>query len=187
MNQLLNHEEVPDRELSISLAELEMAYRLLSSRKPEVSMTNSQRTDSFPESKPHLQANPKPISTSEGSSSEVKVKSIAEALSFLDEAARDSAHDLQELLKNDFQRLRKAFTTIKDEAKGTTQELRSVSTESLDRLKERITDTTQQASKSVESSVRDNPWSFIGSAAVLGAIIGFAIAKTDKTRSDKSA
>lgn len=95
---------------------------------------------------------------------------IKEALKLLETAAASDADDVKEIFSSEYKNLRKAI------AKHAPHAL-------LDTLKEAkdfSVDYTVNKAKSVDRSVHDNPWYYIGGAAVLAGLIGLIVGRSNK-------
>ena len=102
-----------------------------------------------------------------------KVKSISHALEVLNDAAKDSSSDIRNMLNRDYHRLRETLLDLKPELKSAFREMQEASSDSINRAKDQITESTKQTAQKMEESVSKHPWYYIGSIAALCYFFGY--------------
>jgi len=81
-----------------------------------------------------------------------RVKSIEHALRILNNAAEDSAQEIQSMVNKDYKRLKRLINDINPEVKSALQEVKEVATESISQEKEKAIETTRKSNGCYKSS-----------------------------------
>ena len=95
---------------------------------------------------------------------------VKEALHVLETAAASDVDEIKDMFSSEYKHLRKAFLTHAPHAVW----------DKLKEAKDFSVDYTLGKAKSVDRSVHDSPWYYIGSAAVLAGLIGFIVGRSNK-------
>lgn len=115
-----------------------------------------------------------------GKLKEIDVKSINEALSVLNNAARNSSDEVRSMLHKELKVVREALFEEFPETRSRLREIRDNSVESLLNARDRISDAAKKTASQVNQSAHDSPWYYIGGAALVATLLGFYFGK--KTR-----
>lgn len=105
------------------------------------------------------------------------IKSIDQALKVLDNAAKESTKEIRSMVDQDYSQLKQIFGEDKANVKSAFGEMKTATAESLYNAKEQVVATTQQTAQRVDESVHENPWVYIGGAALVTAIAGFLLGR----------
>ena len=95
---------------------------------------------------------------------------VKEALQVLENAAASDVDDIKQIFSAEYKHLRKAMVKHAPHALW-------------DKLKEAkafTADYTVDKAKNIDKSVHENPWYYIGGAAVLAGLIGFIVGRSNK-------
>ena len=95
---------------------------------------------------------------------------VKEALQILENAAASDASEIKEVFSSEYKHLRKALIAHAPHAL-------------FDKLKEAkdfSVDYTVEKAKTIDKSVHDNPWYYIGGAALVAGLIGFIVGRSNK-------
>lgn len=110
--------------------------------------------------------------------SQERVNSINNALKILNDAAAESADDIRALANRDYQNLKQILTEAPTaESQTSFLGLENVSRPNFERIRERVVETTKEASQRVNDQAHENPWVFIGVTAALTAVTGFLLGR----------
>ena len=109
-------------------------------------------------------------------------KSISHALEVLSQAAEESSDDLRAMVKSDYQRLQDILSHLGPALQGTIREVKNSTVESIARARDKAEVATRKAATDMNRSAHDNPWIYIGAAAVGSALLGFILARRSKGR-----
>ena len=104
-------------------------------------------------------------------------ENFAAALKLLEEAAKQKKDELRAVLSDKYTNLRslilekessfmKSFTTAKDKALETTAHIKEAGVEK-----------AREIAGDVDESVHQNPWPYIGGAAVVGILLGYIMGR----------
>jgi len=100
---------------------------------------------------------------------------IQDALSLLEEAAREKTEDVSELIAGKYQQLKDVFYSLEDEASEKTRH----GAERLSELKDAASERAQDTAARVDKKVHEAPWVTLG-LPILGALaIGFMFGRKD--------
>lgn len=102
--------------------------------------------------------------------------SINHALQILNSAAKDSSEDIKEMIDKDYRFLKRAMSGASTGSKAAL-EFKEKAAERLSELKERALERGKVVAKTVDSSAHENPWYFIGGAAVVAGVLGFMMGR----------
>jgi len=105
------------------------------------------------------------------------IKSLEQALTLLEKASKDSKSQVTDLLKKDYAELAKVFSETTPQIKKALNGAANVSAENIKDFANAGTAKAKEFAKGVDTQVHDNPWAYLGVAALGGAIIGYLSAK----------
>lgn len=91
---------------------------------------------------------------------------LHEAMELLNEAAREKRAELRLLFDEKYTDLRTALGEASDESVGRIR-----------RMGEAATDRVKQSAASVDESVHENPWPYIGAAALAALVVGYSLGR----------
>lgn len=97
------------------------------------------------------------------------LRSINEALEVLNDAAEESADEIRKMVSSDYRKLKNALNSIQPEVRTAISD-----------AKDHITTITKDTAQRVDDSAHENPWTFIGAAAAVGAFAGFLLGRQAK-------
>lgn len=109
-----------------------------------------------------------------------EITSIAEALSVLDSAAQRSSEEIKRMLAHDYKTLRATLSDLGPEVKSALRGLGEQSKELLRNTKERAVESGRQMAHTVDETVHENPWPFIGGAMAASFLAGFILARRSR-------
>ena len=95
---------------------------------------------------------------------------VKEAIQVLENAAASDVNEIKEIFSSEYKHLRKALVNHAPHAVW----------DKLKDTKDFSVDYTVEKAKTVDRSVHDNPWYYIGSAALVAALIGFIAGRSNK-------
>ncbi|MEI6080400.1 MAG: DUF883 C-terminal domain-containing protein [bacterium] len=95
---------------------------------------------------------------------------VKEALNVLETAAAHDVDGVKEIFSSEYKHLRKALVTHAPHALW----------DKLKEAQEYSVNYTVDKAKTVDRSVRDRPWHYIGGAALVAALIGFIAGRNNK-------
>jgi len=95
---------------------------------------------------------------------------IQEAFQVLENAAASDVDDVKQIFSSEYKNLKKAM--IKHAPHAVWDKLRDA--------KDFSVDYTVDKAKTIDKTVHDNPWYYIGGAAVLAGLIGFMAGRSNK-------
>lgn len=109
-----------------------------------------------------------------------QIKSIDHALETLNEAAQDSSDEIRSMMEKDYKKLKSLFSDTRPQIRSAINELSEASYESAQRAKDQVIEQSKDAAKSVDDSVHNSPWLYIGGAAAAGALAGYLVSRKKK-------
>lgn len=112
-----------------------------------------------------------------GKPKEAQIKSIQDALSILNQAAKESSSDVRNSLSKDLKKIREAFLDPSSESFSTLQEWRDASIESLLKARDKVAQSAKDAAVQVDKTAHESPWYFVGGAALVASLMGFYVGK----------
>ena len=115
-------------------------------------------------------------------SSPEKIKSINEALSLLNSAAKDAGEEIKEILQHDYRSLQHVLSDAAPEVKETFRNMKDRSFKTLARAKDQIKDVTQETAKSIDNNVHKNPWTFMAASSMATLAMGFYLGRKFQKR-----
>ena len=95
---------------------------------------------------------------------------VKEALHVLETAAASDVDGIKDIFSSEYKHLRKALATHAPHALF----------DKLKDAKDFSVDYTVEKAKTVDKSVHDNPWYYIGGAAIVAGLIGFIAGRSNK-------
>ncbi len=95
---------------------------------------------------------------------------VKEALQILETAAASDADDVKQIFSSEYKHLRKALIAHAPHALWDT----------LKDAKDFSVDYTVEKAKTVDKSVHESPWFYIGGAALVAGLIGFIVGRSNK-------
>ncbi len=100
---------------------------------------------------------------------------IQEALTLLDEAAREKKEDIGDLVSGKYEALKEAFLGVEAEVADKAKQ----GAERLGELKDSATERMKEAAHQIDKKVHEDPWMTLG-LPILGALaIGFLLGRKD--------
>ena len=117
------------------------------------------------------------VATKLKSTEEVEIDSLDKALSVLNEAAENSAEEIQEMINKDYQSLQSVFPKEQTKVKENFSNIKESAVSSLAQAKERAVIMSKNAAENVDEAAHKNPWVFIGGTAAVSAILGFLLGR----------
>jgi len=95
---------------------------------------------------------------------------VKEALKVLENAAASDVDEIKEIFSSEYKHLRKALDKHAPHALW----------DKLKDAKEFSVDYTVEKAKTIDKSVHNNPWHYIGGAALLAGLLGFILGRSNK-------
>lgn len=102
-----------------------------------------------------------------------KINSVNNALKVLNKAAEESADEIRGMVSKDYQHLKSVLADVKPEVRNAFQEMRSATTDSISKAREKVVATSRDTAHQVDESAHRNPWAFVGGAAAVSILVGF--------------
>lgn len=99
-------------------------------------------------------------------------ENIAEALKFLEEAAKEKKDELRNLVSNKYTHLKTALVNVEHSGAETLTTAQKRVIDELIHAKEASTEKVKQAATAVDHHAHATPWPFIGGTAVVALLIG---------------
>lgn len=96
-------------------------------------------------------------------------KKFEEALQLLNEAAREKKDEIQNLLNNKYSDIQSLIRTTAKSKVAEMGRYREVAEEALGESAEKL----KGAAEDVDKKVRENPWPYVGGAALAALLLGF--------------
>lgn len=112
-----------------------------------------------------------------GKTKAFEIKSINDALSILNEAAKYSSDEVRSMINEELKVVREALFEGFPQSRSRIRELRDNSIETLVKMRERVGDLAKETSTKVNTSAHQNPWYFVGGAALIASLLGFYFGK----------
>lgn len=103
---------------------------------------------------------------------------IHEALTLLNEAAKEKQHELYDALGNKYDDIKQLFCEYGDQGKEAVRQAREKADETLHRGGEKIRQTADEVkarADAIDSKVHEKPWLFLGSIAAGAFVAGYLI------------
>ena len=101
---------------------------------------------------------------------------ITEAFELLNEAAKDKRQEMKELMTDRYSHIRQAFLEGSSQGKQLLEKAQHVAQEAIDEGRE----TVKKTAKEVDKNVRENPWPYVGSAALVSLVLGYLMGSNRK-------
>ena len=98
-------------------------------------------------------------------------KKFEEALHLLNEAAREKKQEIQQLFGDKYTHIRQAVQEAAEDQRQRLNRLRKSAGEAVELGGERI----KQVATDVDERVKENPWAYIGGAAVGALLLGYIL------------
>ena len=105
-------------------------------------------------------------------------KKFEEALHLLNEAAREKKDEIQNLLKDRYTEIR---DVVEEAAKKSKKRYRRVK-DSAEEWVGEGQDSIQEVVSDLDDKVHENPWAYLGGAAVAALLVGFILGSSSRNR-----
>jgi len=102
---------------------------------------------------------------------------ISEALRLLEEAAKDKKDELRHLIANKYTNLKNAVVEAEHSVAGTLSTAQKRALDALAQAKCVSEEKIKKAAEVVDTSVHENPWPYVGGAAVVAFLLGFILGR----------
>lgn len=113
-----------------------------------------------------------------------KLRTIAQALHIIDEAAQESSDEVRQLISRDYRKLRQTLLSNGEDQASDLQNswnrLKDRSVSSLKSVREQVADTSRQTFDKVDQRAHKSPWAFVGWAALTSIVVGFWAGRKSK-------
>lgn len=96
---------------------------------------------------------------------------ITEALSYLNDAAKDKKEELRKALVERYEHFQEAFEDTVHQGQKNLKNAQKVASRAMEDTAEKLKETAED----VNRKVKKNPWPYIGVAAATGVLIGFIL------------
>ena len=100
---------------------------------------------------------------------------IVEALELLNEAALEKKDDIIELVNHKYSNIKEAF--MGSDFRQSVERMKKNATHAALRAKEVSEEKVKEIATKVDQNVHDNPWPYIGAAALIGLILGISLGR----------
>ncbi|MCG3176795.1 MAG: hypothetical protein MOGMAGMI_01759 [Candidatus Omnitrophica bacterium] len=104
-------------------------------------------------------------------------KKFEEALHLLNEAAREKKDEIQRLLGDKYTHIRSVIQDASVEGRDRFDRLKDEASERWEEGQEQVS----RAAKEIDKNVRQNPWPYIGGAAVGALLLGFLMGSSRRS------
>ena len=103
-------------------------------------------------------------------------RKIEEALSLLNEAARDKKEEFGRILTDKYEHIKDTLTQVAMDKKEIIENATRIAKDRIEEGQEYITEVAQD----IDKQVRKNPWPYIGGVAVTALLVGFILGNSKK-------
>jgi ElaB/YqjD/DUF883 family membrane-anchored ribosome-binding protein len=100
---------------------------------------------------------------------------ITAALELLNEAASEKKDDFIHLVSNKYHNIKEAFTG--SDFRQSVERIRKNASNAASRAKEISEEKVKEIATNVDQNVHENPWPYIGAAAIFGLILGISLGR----------
>ena len=108
------------------------------------------------------------------------VDSLNEALRLLDEAAQQSGSDVKQLIEEDYQHLKNTIEEISPKLKTAVGNMSSTAKRSVQNATEASSQFAKEQARQVDAHAHENPWAYVGGAALAGGLLGYFLAQSNE-------
>lgn len=108
----------------------------------------------------------------------VNSQKVRDALKVLDSVAKESSEDLEKMLKSDYKNFKRTLSHTVPKIENALEEYSSAAIDALDTAKHYAAEKVSEAAHQVDGNIRKNPYPFMIGTAVVGGLLGAALAKT---------
>ncbi len=102
---------------------------------------------------------------------------LSEALKMLDDAAKSKKAEIQDLLSSKYKNIKETFTGF--DSKDSVEALKKNATEKASRVAEISEDRVKEIATEIDQNVHNNPWPYIGGAAICSLLLGYIMGRKD--------
>lgn len=106
-----------------------------------------------------------------------EAQELDKALHVLDDAIRKGSQDVKRMIASDYRHLKSVFTDVEPEVRTVVRDFRDEAKERAREVKDAAKEVFYRTSDTVNREVRDRPWVYIGSAAVVGGVLGYFLSR----------
>ena len=107
-------------------------------------------------------------------------ESIAEALKLLEHAATQKKDELKNVLSDKYTNLRDLIVESDGGIKKSLGHTKDHAVEAVQHAKDAGIAKAREVAQTVDKSVHENPWPYIGGAVAVGALLGFILGRSRK-------
>lgn len=111
-------------------------------------------------------------------SADVKSQKVRDALKVLDSVAKESSEDLERMLRSDYKNFKRTLTQAVPKIEHALEDYSSAAIDALDTAKHFASEKASEVAHQVDGSIRKNPYPFMIGTAVVGGLVGAALART---------
>ncbi|MBP9674905.1 MAG: hypothetical protein KBD63_07385 [Bacteriovoracaceae bacterium] len=114
-----------------------------------------------------------------------KIKSINEALRLLDEVSKENVQEIKQMISADYKTLKKVFVDPAFEQNGAYNGMHGLGEDAIgyfSKLKDEALKLGRSSAKTVDKSIHESPWYFIGATTLLVGVASYYLGSRGKTK-----